>query len=140
MSDSDFNGKRDIDFSAEYAVTAQNGGYRFRFFCALCGGEYSTGFIASDSADLALAMAMKEARPHFNWCCRCGKWVCDYHYNMQEAFRTECAPLEADSEQLIYLMKDDENSNGNIPGNHTASPEPTETILTKTKKLKGKKP
>ena len=94
-----------LDFGARYTMTSENGVYRFEFLCALCDEGYTTGLIHADSVEKALFLAEKEARLHFNECGLCGKWVCDYHYNMEEALCTECKPLETNSCQNDYLKR-----------------------------------
>ena len=96
------NGMR---FTARYTLTGGDGEYRFQFLCAYCDTGYTTGLIQADSIESAQILAEKEAKVYFNGCDRCGKWVCDFHYNMEKALCTECAPLGADCEQLEYLRE-----------------------------------
>ena len=103
---------QDLAFAARHTVIHVDGRYRFQFLCALCDSGYATEFIRAESLEAALAIAEKKARPFFNGCFSCGKWVCDYHYNMQATLCTDCAPLEADSAQMAYLRERDETHKG----------------------------
>ena len=94
-----------MDFGARYTMTSEGGTYKFSFFCEICDEGYTTGSIAADSVEKALILAAKEARIHFNGCGRCGKWVCDHHYNMEKALCIECMPLDVNSSQNDYLKK-----------------------------------
>jgi hypothetical protein len=107
---------RGMVFTARHTMAIVDGGYRFQFFCSLCDGGYATGLIKADSVEAALQVAEKESRPFFNGCCQCGKWVCDYHYNMQEALCAACAPLAAGSDHLEYLRDRDKKRNGRTAG------------------------
>ena len=94
-----------MDFGARYAMTSEDGAYSFGFFCAICDEGYNTGKIHAESVEKALLLAEKEARIHFNGCGQCGKWVCDFHYNMEKALCTECNPLDVNSSQKNYLKE-----------------------------------
>jgi hypothetical protein len=84
------------DPHALYTVTNENGAYQFHFHCACCGEGHTTGNIRADSLEAAVALAWKEAREDFNGCHKCGKWICDNHYNMDEFMCTDCAPIAND--------------------------------------------
>ena len=107
MSGENIKLKRDIDFTARYTVVSIDGGYRFLFFCTHCDSGYATEFIRAESLGAALDIAAKEARTVFNYCRKCAKWVCDYHYNMEKSKCTLCTPLEANSEQISFLKRRD---------------------------------
>ncbi len=79
------------EFTAKCFETNSEDGYRFQFFCALCGTNYTSGWIHADSEERALDIAKAEARLHFNLCHSCGKWVCDEHYDIDEMVCLECA-------------------------------------------------
>ena len=81
-------------FTPHGFMVCKNGSYRFSFFCALCDDCYTTGRVIADSVSEALAIARQEARPHFNRCHKCGRWICDRHYNIDEMMCVECVPLE----------------------------------------------
>ncbi len=80
-----------VDFTAKCIEVNEEDGYRFRFFCAYCDASHTTGWIRSQSEDMAREIAKTQARLCFNHCARCGRWVCDEHYNMDEMLCTECA-------------------------------------------------
>jgi hypothetical protein len=82
--------------NAEYTMTNEDGAYQFCFHCAYCKEGHTTGRIVADSVEAALSLAWQEAREYFNGCHKCGKWICEKHYNMEEMMCTDCAPLEAD--------------------------------------------
>ena len=105
MPDSSIVRNQNMCFNARYTVTDSEGGFRFQFLCACCSSGYATGLIQADSIEAAFPLAEKEARLFFNGCDHCGKWVCDQHYNMEKALCTECAPLDATSEQHEYLKE-----------------------------------
>ncbi len=81
-----------MKYTATYTMKHSGGGYMFVFVCAMCGFQYSTGWIAAESEPAARALAEKEARALFNGCHSCGRWVCDQHYNAQEMKCIKCAP------------------------------------------------
>ncbi|MDR0380751.1 MAG: hypothetical protein LBH86_01965 [Oscillospiraceae bacterium] len=82
----------DHDFAAvRYAMTSENGLYRFTFFCALCGRGHTSGLIHANSVEIALHLARQEARGYFNGCHTCGRWVCDGCYNMDVMTCARCA-------------------------------------------------
>ncbi len=65
---------------------------KFTFLCCLCDIGYTTGWIIASSAGEAKKIAEQEARPYFNRCHKCGRWVCDNHYNEDVMMCTVCAP------------------------------------------------
>ncbi|MEA5012433.1 MAG: hypothetical protein VB100_12035 [Angelakisella sp.] len=81
-------------FTPHGIMVCKNGGYCFSFICALCDDGYTTGRVIADSVSEALAIARQEARPYFNRCHKCGRWICDRHYNIDEMMCAECAPLK----------------------------------------------
>ena len=79
-------------FTAKSRFDQQDGGFRFTFFCDLCGDGYTTGIIPAQSVAVARESAQSEARLHFNRCQNCHRWVCDEHYNENRLLCTACAP------------------------------------------------
>jgi hypothetical protein len=77
-------------YTVNYTMTHSDGGYRYTFFCALCDFHYKTGWISADAEAEARGLAEKEARPHFNGCHACGRWICDGHYDRQAMLCVEC--------------------------------------------------
>jgi hypothetical protein len=59
----------------------------------MCDYSYTTGWIAAGSDDEAQLLAEKEARHYFNGCHKCGRWICDDHYDMNEMMCVDCAQL-----------------------------------------------
>jgi hypothetical protein len=47
--------------------------------------------IVAKGEDEARIIAENEARYFFNRCLRCGRWVCDEHYSIDESMCVECA-------------------------------------------------
>ncbi|MGI6192168.1 MAG: hypothetical protein ACOYI3_01205 [Christensenellales bacterium] len=80
------------EFTAKYIMESDEGFYRFKFFCSLCDYARTSGRIKASSAATAFKLAANEARKYFNRCCRCGKWVCDGHYNEDEMACDSCEP------------------------------------------------
>jgi len=66
--------------------------FRFTFTCELCDCNHTTGRILAESVGAARIIAAREARPLFNRCHICGKWVCDTHYNEDVMQCVDCAP------------------------------------------------
>lgn len=85
------------EFTPKSTMLCENGGYRFHFACSLCDKGYTTGQIAADTVGEALDLARREARPHFNRCHQCGRWICDEHYNIDEMTCVECTPTRTDT-------------------------------------------
>lgn len=68
------------------------GGWRFVFFCDLCESRYESVEFSCECPEEAFILAAEEAQSRFNRCHRCGKWICDRHYNIDVMECTECAP------------------------------------------------
>lgn len=79
-------------FTAKCRTEQVKGGFRFTFFCAVCGGGYTTPLITESSTRIALRLAEQAARLHFNRCQRCFRWVCDEHFNENSMMCTNCDP------------------------------------------------
>lgn len=82
--------------TASYKVTADSGGYTFRFFCDSSGelGCVSKP-IRADTEDAALMLAWEsEGRRHFNRCGRCGHFVSAAMFNLTAGQCVDCAPWE----------------------------------------------
>lgn len=79
-------------FTAKCRMEQEADGYRFTFFCAICGGGYTTPLIAASHQSVALRLGEQNARVHFNRCQRCHEWVCDEHFNENCMMCTVCAP------------------------------------------------
>ena len=82
------------NYSPRYIITVENGGYQISFYCAACDYHYATGWISAGSETEARELAEKEAKKLFNGCRKCGRWVCDKHYNMGEMICLDCATAE----------------------------------------------
>lgn len=80
------------EFTPKSTMACEEGGYRFHFSCELCDKGYTTGKIIAGTVNEALNLARKEARPHFNRCHICGRWICDGHYNIDQMACLECSP------------------------------------------------
>jgi hypothetical protein len=74
-------------------MSRTNGSYKFQFFCVMCDYHYTTGWIVADSEEAARSLAEKEARRCFNGCHKCGRWICDEHYNKDKMMCVDCAPF-----------------------------------------------
>ena len=80
------------DFTPKSAMAEENGTFRFSFFCELCEGGCTTEPISAATVKDAFEYAQREARPFFNRCHHCHRWVCDSHYNEDVMMCTDCAP------------------------------------------------
>ena len=82
--------------TARYQVTADSGGFVFRFFCDSSGELCcTTGPIRSDTEPHALEIAWeREGRRHFNRCDKCGRYVSSVMFNLAEDQCVDCAPWE----------------------------------------------
>lgn len=71
-------------------------GRRYCFFCEVSGTPvYTTDLIRADTPEEELQLAWKEAKPNFNGCSECGKWIRDEAYNIDEMKCIECAPYKS---------------------------------------------
>lgn len=55
---------------------------------------YTSSPIEGRGGERALAEAWEQARPHFNHCPRCGRWVSDLMFHPAAGACVECAPWE----------------------------------------------
>ncbi len=81
-------------FTQRYTVHHSVGGYQFTFFCDLCNHSFNTVGVSAPTLEDALALGQVEARQHFNMCHRCGRWICDEHYNEDDMQCTACTPRQ----------------------------------------------
>ena len=79
-------------FTKKYEVQTKKDGFCCTFYCDLGDDYYSICIDGVDSADDALELSKMNARLHFNRCHRCGRWVCDAHYNEGQMMCIRCAP------------------------------------------------
>lgn len=82
--------------TAHYKVTADSGGWVFRFFCD-SSGELGcvTGPIQADSVEAALDIAWEtEGKKHFNQCDKCHRYVSSAMFNLTAGQCVDCAPWE----------------------------------------------
>ena len=63
-------------------------GYVFSFYCDLCGHSVASAPLGEDLPE----KAWEASKQHFNMCHKCGKWVCDIHYNEEEMTCVACVP------------------------------------------------
>lgn len=84
--------------TANYKVTADSGGWVFRFFCDSSGQlGCVTKPIRADTQQAALETAWQtEGRAHFNHCDRCGRYVTSAMFNLAAGQCVDCAPWEDD--------------------------------------------
>lgn len=82
--------------TATYKVTADSGGYVFRFFCDSSGQlGCVTGPVQADNVSQALDIAWEtEGRLHFNRCDKCGRYVSAAMFNLTAGQCVDCAPWE----------------------------------------------
>jgi hypothetical protein len=80
-----------MDFKPNYRMSRRNGSYKFQYYCVMCDYNHTTGWIEAGSEDEARLLAEKEARQYFNGCHKCGRWICDEHYNKDKMMCVDCA-------------------------------------------------
>ena len=82
--------------TASYKVTADSGGWVFRFFCDSSGQlGCVTGPVRADSEASALEIAWEsEGKMHFNRCDKCGRYVSAAMFNLTAGQCVDCAPWE----------------------------------------------
>lgn len=78
---------------ARYQIILDAGGARYRFYCersqmAIC----TVGPIRSGPPEQALRRAWEEGRKYFNFCPKCGKWVCNAMFNVETSECVACSP------------------------------------------------
>jgi hypothetical protein len=78
-------------FTQRYKTHRTKDGFRFAFYCDLCETLYETEEIITDSFEDALQKGQDVARLYFNKCHKCGKWICDEHYNENVMECIECS-------------------------------------------------
>ncbi|MEA5059947.1 MAG: hypothetical protein EOM66_00190 [Clostridia bacterium] len=82
-----------VKFTAPFQVLPSVSGNRYVFLCELSGAPvYTTDPVPEPDAAKAEAIARKQARPYFNRCAVCGRWVGDECYNIDEMKCVVCAP------------------------------------------------
>ena len=84
--------------TASYKVTADSGGFAFRFFCDSSGELCCvTRPIRADTEENALDIAWEtEGSLHFNRCNKCGRYVSTAMFNLTAGQCVDCAPWEDD--------------------------------------------
>ena len=83
------------DKIASYKIIKDALGSRYSFFCDLSGARvFITEPIAEDIPDEALKKAWEIAKPEFNRCEKCGRFVCDAMYNADTFMCVDCSPWE----------------------------------------------
>lgn len=82
--------------TASYKVTADSGGWVFRFFCDSSGQlGCVTGPIHADTEAHALDIAWQSAgREHFNFCDKCRRYVSAAMFNLTAGQCVDCAAWE----------------------------------------------
>lgn len=82
--------------TAAYKVIADGKGNCYRFYCGQSNlAIRTTRPIRADTPDEELRIAWEtEARPYFNKCRKCGKWVSDLMFNVDTSECVVCSPWE----------------------------------------------
>ncbi len=81
--------------TASYKITNDEGGRRYRFFCALSGARvYTSDVINEEPSENTLEKVWETARSAFNRCEKCGQFVCDAMYNADTFMCVDCSPWE----------------------------------------------
>ena len=112
-------------FTRKSADHSSREGFRFSFYCDRCGKSWSSaaaGFpLAGTVIDvpevrdllwmqehrLAFERASLEAQLHFNYCPRCGRWVCDDCFDPvscpEHDLCRDCAALKNDKVKTQFI-------------------------------------
>ena len=85
-------GVAQADFTPKSTMTEKDGKFQFTFFCELCDEGCTTEPSRAATVKEAFEQAQREARPYFNRCHNCHRWICDSHYNEDVMMCTVCAP------------------------------------------------
>lgn len=86
--------------TAPYSASTRGAERCFTFYCALSGRLVCEVRVAADKFPVpgdALAEAWRGARPYFNRCVSCGRWVADTAYNIDELRCADCAPRKEEA-------------------------------------------
>lgn len=81
-------------FTQRYVTQRIKDGFSFTFYCDLCQRSYETEEIKTESFTEALQKAQSVAYLYFNKCHKCGKWICDEHYDESIMECVECSALK----------------------------------------------
>ncbi len=80
------------DKIASYKIKNEN---RYSFFCDLSGARvFITEPIDGETPKEKLKKAWQLAKPEFNRCEKCGRYVCDAMYNADTLMCVDCSPWE----------------------------------------------
>lgn len=82
--------------TADYKIMIGTGNNRYRFYCGISGAAVcTTKPIRADTQEEELRIAWEnEGKESFNFCHKCGRWVCDAMYNPDVLECVNCAPIE----------------------------------------------
>ena len=82
--------------TSKYKIIKSEQGIYYQFFCDISGALVcETTLIKSDNPETDLLNAWEtQAKQHFNYCNKCGKWISDIMYNPDVLECVECAPIE----------------------------------------------
>ena len=86
--------KLDLEYKAKFTLFCNGDTYQITYMCAMCDFHHMTEMIYAKSESDARLLTEDEARRSFNGCHKCGRWVCDEHYNMAEMMCVCCAAKE----------------------------------------------
>lgn len=83
--------------TADYKIVSGNEHNTYKFFCGISGALVcTTGPIRADTMEEELQLAWESVgKGYFNFCHKCGRWVCDAMYNPDVLTCVDCTPLEA---------------------------------------------
>ena len=83
-----------MEYKAKFTLFSNGDTYQITYTCAMCDYHYTTELINAKSETDARLLTEDDARLLFNGCRKCGRWVCDEHYNMGEMMCVRCAPFD----------------------------------------------
>ncbi len=80
---------------ASYKIINDACGIRYCFFCELSGARvFETKTMKKPHSSEAFEKAWQIAKPEFNRCEKCGRFVCDTMYNADTLMCVDCSPWE----------------------------------------------
>ncbi len=82
--------------TARYQIITDPAGTRYCFFCEASGAAMcTTSPVTADTQAAELTLAWEnEGKQYFNYCPKCGRFVCDTMYNADVCECVDCAPWE----------------------------------------------
>ena len=92
--------------TAMYKLISSDQGNKYAFYCDNSGAlVHTTDWIQADTPERSLEIAWQETvQKYFNRCSKCGKWVMDAMYNVDELECVQCSPYKYDMGDARYNL------------------------------------